>query len=116
MPDPVLEPGLCGSFDARSIGIARFRLIDDGYLVFYNGLGEDRDRPADVGAALSSDGRAWTCATPTPALTAEDIPGSQGIHSIAVAADARGPEFMVESLEGDSSTLWFGDVDMSPLR
>ena len=116
VPVPVLEPGLCGSFDKRSVAIPRFRLTDPGFLVFYNGLGEDRDRPADVGAAVSSNGRAWTCASPTPALSAEEIPGSQGIHTIAVAATARGPEFIVESLGDASSTLWFGDVDMSDLR
>lgn len=63
----------------------------------------------------SVDGLSWTCVSPDPALTAADIPGSQGIHAIAVAATARGPEFLVESLGDESSSLWLGDVDMSGL-
>jgi hypothetical protein len=113
-PDPVVEPGLCGEFDSRSIAIPRLRLVDDGYLLFYNGLAPDLST-ADVGVASSSDGFSWTCANPMPALVAEDIPESQGIHVIAVAAEARGPEFLVESLGDESSSVWLGDVSMTGL-
>jgi hypothetical protein len=114
-PDPVVEPGLCGEFDSRSIAIPRLRLVDHGYLLFYNGLAPDLST-AEVGVAASPDGFSWTCANPMPALVAEDIPDSQGIHVIAVAAEAHGPEFLVESLGDESSSVWLGDVSMSGLR
>jgi hypothetical protein len=113
-PDPVVEPGLCGEFDSRSIAIPRLRQVDDGYLLFYNGLAPDLST-AEVGVAASPEGFSWTCANPMPALVAEDIPDSQGIHVIAVAAEARGPEFLVESLGDESSSVWLGDVSMTGL-
>jgi hypothetical protein len=109
-PGPALRPGLCGSFDARSLNIPRLRLIDDGYLLFYNGLPDDISAHASVGVASSPDGFTWACASPAPALVGSDIPDSQGIHVIAVAAAAPGPEFLVESLQGSSSALWLGEV------
>ena len=111
---PVIEPGFCGAFDARSVAIPRLRETDTGWLLFYNGL-DWRLGPAEVGVGQSADGLSWRCVSPEPALTAADIPGSQGIHTIAVAATARGPEFLVESLGDQSSTVWLGDVDMSGL-
>ena len=38
--DPLIEPGFCGDFDARSITIPRLRETDGGWLLFYNGLDE----------------------------------------------------------------------------
>ena len=111
---PLIEPGFCGGFDARSVAIPRLRETDPGWLLFYNGLDENLE-PAEVGVGQSTDGLSWTCVSPEPALTAADIPDSQGIHTIAVAATARGPEFLVESLGDQSSTVWLGDVDMSGL-
>ncbi len=108
-PEPVIEPGLCGEFDSRSIAIPRLREVDDGYLLFYNGLAPDLST-AEVGVASSPDGFSWTCASPAPAITGDDIPGSEGIHVIAVAATAPGPEFLIESLQGTSSALWLGEV------
>jgi hypothetical protein len=111
---PLIEPGFCGAFDARSVTIPRLRETDPGWLLFYNGLDESLG-PAQVGVGQSADGLSWRCVSPEPALTAADIPDSQGIHTIAVAATARGPEFLVESIGDQSSSLWLGDVDMSGL-
>lgn len=109
-PGPALRPGLCGSFDARSLNIPRLQLTDDGYLLFYNGLPDDISAHASVGVASSKDGFTWACASEAPALVGSDIPDSEGIHVIAVAATAPGPEFLVESLRGASSALWLGDA------
>jgi len=111
---PLIEPGFCGAFDNRSVTIPRLRETDAGWLLFYNGLDEGLG-PAQVGVGQSTDGLSWRCISPEPALTGADIPGSQGIHTIAVAATARGPEFFVESLGDQSSSVWLGDVDMSGL-
>jgi hypothetical protein len=48
-------------------------------------------------------------------MTDADLPDSQGIHSFAVAATAAGPEVLAESLGDVSSSLWFGDIDLSAL-
>lgn len=111
-PDPVIEPGFCGEFDSRSMAIPRLREVDDGYLLFYNGLDPDLST-AEVGVASSLDGLTWMCASSQPVITGDDIPGSQGIHVIAVAATAPGPEFLVESLGDGSSSLWLGQVAMA---
>jgi hypothetical protein len=111
--EPVIRPGLCGAFDARSITLPRLRSAGPtGWYLFYNGLGEDLSGAASVGVASSPDLQTWTCANPVPALVAADIPDSEGIHTIAVAADAQGPEFLVESLGDGFSNLWMGDVSM----
>jgi hypothetical protein len=115
LPDPVLEPGLCGEFDSRSVAIPRFRVVAEELLVLYVGLTRDTSAPSVVGAALSPDGQSWTCASPVPAMTDADLPDSQGIHSFAVAATAAGPEVLAESLGDVSSSLWFGDIDLSAL-
>jgi hypothetical protein len=116
LPDPVIEPGLCGEFDTRSVAMPRLRFGNEGLLALFVALDERTTVPAVVGAATSVDGRSWTCATPVPALTGEDIPDSHGIHSFAVAAEAAGPEVIVESLGERFSSLWLGDVDMSSLE
>jgi predicted GH43/DUF377 family glycosyl hydrolase len=108
---PIIRPGLCGDFDARSITLPRLRDAGEGWYLFYNGLPEG-DGGAAVGVASSPDLRSWTCANPAPALVMEDIPDSQGIHTLAVAADARGPEMLVESIRETASELWLGDVAM----
>jgi predicted GH43/DUF377 family glycosyl hydrolase len=107
-PEPVITPGLCGDFDARTINLPRLRPTDDGFLLYY--LGQEWVELTSVGVAESADGMSWTCASPEAVLTGTDIPGSVGIHTIAVAADAPGPEFLIESLETESSVLWLGEV------
>jgi hypothetical protein len=115
LPEPVLEPGMCGAFDARSVAMPRFRLLKNQLMVLYVGLPTDTTAASVVGAAVSEDGRSWTCASPLPALTDDALPESEGIHSIAVASEAAGPEMLVESLAETSSSLWLGDVDMTAL-
>jgi hypothetical protein len=107
-PGPVIGPGFCGGFDDRTINIPRLRRTDDGWLLYY--LGQEFADPASVGVASSSDGFSWECASPAPVLTGDDIPDSQGIHTIAVAVDAPGPEFLIESLGEASSALWLGEA------
>jgi hypothetical protein len=113
--EPVIEPGLCGAFDARSVAMPRFRLLENQLMVLYVGLPTDTIAASVVGAAVSEDGRSWTCASPLPALTDDALPESEWIHSFAVAATAAGPEMLVESLAETSSSLWLGDIDMTAI-
>jgi hypothetical protein len=107
-PEPVIRPGLCGEFDDRTINIPRLRRTEDVSLLYY--LGQEWIERTSVGVAASADGLSWSCASPAPVLTGVDIPGSQGIHTIAVAMDAPGPELLIESLGETTSALWLGEV------
>jgi hypothetical protein len=106
--EPVINPGACGEFDDRTINIPRLRQTDDGWLLFY--LGQEWVDMTSVGVAGSADGLSWACASPEPVLTGVDIPDSQGIHTIAVALDAPGPELLIESLQSSTSELWLGEL------
>jgi hypothetical protein len=108
-PEPVVRPGLCGEFDDRAINVPRLRPTDDGWLLYYLGQSWVDDLPS-VGVAASTDGLSWACGSPAAVLTGTDIPGSQGIHTIAVAADAPGPELLIESLQPSTSELWLGEL------
>jgi hypothetical protein len=107
-PEPVIRPGLCGEFDDRTINLPRLRRTDDGWLLFY--LGQEWVDLTSVGVAASSDGLSWGCGSPEPVLAGVDIPDSLGIHTIAVATDAPGPELLIESLQTSTSELWLGEL------
>jgi predicted GH43/DUF377 family glycosyl hydrolase len=58
-PDPILEPGPAGSFDAGGLSWPSVVRTDDGYAMYYTGL----DRPrgtGTIGMATSPDGITWT--------------------------------------------------------
>lgn len=61
---PLIEPGFCGGFDARSVALPRLRETDPGWLLFYNGLDENLE-PAQVGVGQSADGLSWTASVPS---------------------------------------------------
>jgi hypothetical protein len=108
---PAIEPGHCGEWDARSIVQPRLLTGEGSYLLLYAGQPEGTDPPA-IGASLSADGLTWNCASSLPVLVAEGIPGSEGIHTVAAADGATGPELLVESLGDGFSALWLGDVQI----
>ncbi len=67
--------------------------------------------PTSIGASASLDGLSWSCASQSPVLVEADIPGSERIHTIAVADGATGPEMLIESIaDAASSALWLGDI------
>lgn len=58
-PDPILEPGPAGSFDAGGLEWPSVVRTDDGYAMYYTGF----DRPrgtGTIGMATSPDGVTWT--------------------------------------------------------
>ena len=108
---PVIDPGLCGDFDDRSVTQPRLFASGGGYMLLYSGNGLTRNDAA-IGVANSADGVAWTCAGTSPILDRPDVPGSDGIHTIAVATTDGQPRLLVESLIGGngSSELWLADL------
>ncbi len=107
---PAIDPGHCGSWDAGTIFLPRMLSAGGGYLLLYAGMAEGAE-PTSIGASASVDGLSWSCASQSPVLVEADIPGSERIHTIAVADGATGPEMLVESIaDAASSALWLGDV------
>ncbi len=112
---PVISPGLCGDFDDRSVTQPRLFQTADGFTLLYSGNGLTRNDAA-IGVATSASGVAWTCSGTSPILDRPDVPGSDGIHTIALAATDGQPRLLVESLIGGngSSELWLADLVGQP--
>ena len=55
-PEPALEPGPEGAWDDVQVGSPDVLQTDDGYLMYYDGMGED----SMIGMATSADGVHWT--------------------------------------------------------
>ena len=104
--NPVIRPDHCGDPDARYA--AGPRLLEPAnypnLLLFDVGRG--------IRIATSTDAREWTCASAEPIVTAADVPGSEGIHTIAATMVDGEISVLVESLIGGSggSELWLARV------
>jgi hypothetical protein len=110
---PVASPGFCGAFDDGALG--QPRLISapgGGYRLLYGGV-HGQEIGVSIGLGRSEDGVTWTCATPAPLVDAGAIPGSNGIHTAAVAADgSTSPRMLVESLTASGSELWLARLQL----
>lgn len=109
LPEPIISPGHCGGFDDRSITIPRLIGTDAGYLIVYLAFASDSNDSA-VGVSTSADGVTWTCASPVPLLERADVPGSERIHTIALAQGMGRPQLLVESLVDGGSELWLAEL------
>lgn len=109
-PEPIIDPGHCGDYDNRSTTQPRLLYaIPGGFLLAYSGNGLTRNDAA-IGLSTSVDGVTWTCAAPSPLLDRPDVPGSQGIHTIALGQGRDGRRLLIESLIGAGSELWLADL------
>ena len=110
-PEPIITPGLCGAFDTRSVTQPRLVATDGGFLIAYSGNGPAQTF-ASIGLAWSTDGEQWSCAPGSPILDGSDVPGSDGIHTVALAATGNRVEVLVESLVGGAggSELWLAEL------
>jgi predicted GH43/DUF377 family glycosyl hydrolase len=68
-PEPILEPGATGDWDAGGLSWPSVVATDDGYAMYYTGLDRPRGTGA-IGLATSIDGETWT-KHPGPVLAAE---------------------------------------------
>jgi hypothetical protein len=80
-----------------------------GRLLLFTGF---RANEAVVGAATSADGIDWTCAGIEPIVTRDDIPGSEGIHTVELFERASGPTLLIESLGDTTSDIWLAELDL----
>ena len=103
-PEPVLMADSCGKPGATYAGLPRLMTTDDGYLLLF-----EQDR--ETAMATSPDGHEWTCAGPDPLLVAEDVPGGQGIHTMAATAVDGDVSVLIESLIDGGSEIWLGELN-----
>ncbi len=110
---PVASPGFCGAFDDGALGQPRLIAAPgDGYRLVYGGTA-GQEIGVSIGLGRSDDGVTWTCASPAPLVDAGAIPGSNGIHTAAVAADgSASPQMLVESLTAGGSELWLARLQL----
>jgi hypothetical protein len=112
--DPVMQHGMCGAGSALSIYQPQVELAAGGYVAVVGAFAAGRET-MDLFGATSADGRAWLCGSETPILRAEDIPGSQGIHTIASMPLGNGRVgLLLESLGNAHSDLWLATVEVAP--
>ena len=110
--DPVIHRGICGLGTSAAITQPQVERWSGGLAGVVGGTGPDGGR-MDAYGVTSTDGRSWRCANEAPLLRREDIPGGQGIHTIAsVPLDGDRFELIIESLRGDHSELWSATVEV----
>jgi hypothetical protein len=109
--DPVATPGLCGGFDERAILQPRLIPSAIGFVMAYAGYsGEATSRP-QVGFAGSTDGTAWGCQWPAPALDTSGLTG-EGVHTIAAFQIGPNPALLVEWLSNDGTDVYLADFGL----
>jgi len=107
----VLEPGLCGGFDERSVQQPRVLPSANGFVMAYAGYAEDISLPAQVGFADSFDGSTWACEWPGPALDTSTLTGD-GIHTINAFQHGDNPALLVEWLADDGTDVWLAEFGL----
>jgi predicted GH43/DUF377 family glycosyl hydrolase len=87
-PEPILEPGTAGEWDAGGITWPTITATDDGYAIYYTGLDRPRGSGA-VGLATSTDGVTWA-KHGDPVLSAEPTWERGKVDRPRVARTSRG--------------------------
>ena len=108
--DPVIEPGLCGSFDTRAVHQPRVVLQGDRLVLVYAGYAGALESRASIGLAGSDDaGQTWSCARPSPALDPTRLP-SGSVHTLVAFPRGDRLAVMVEWLAGDGTDVWLTEA------
>lgn len=111
--DPVMTLGICGAGTAQAVEQPQVERGPDGLVAVFGGFGAGREQ-MDLYGAVSTDGRSWQCGSGGPLLRTEDIPNSEGIHTIASVPLADGRMgVIIESLAGEQSELWWATVEVA---
>jgi hypothetical protein len=111
--DPVMRHGFCGPGSENAVFQPEVQVAPTGFLAVVGAFGGTRET-MDLFGATSADGTTWLCGSETPLLRAEDIPGSEGIHTIATMPLGDGRvELILESLGDSKSDLWLATVEVA---
>lgn len=87
-PEPILEPGPAGSWDAAGLSWPSVIATDAGYAMYFTGMDRPRGVSA-IGLATSIDGKSWT-KRDGPVLTAETAWEASKLDRPRVADTPRG--------------------------
>lgn len=110
---PVIEPGLCGDFDARAIHQPRVIATADNLVMAYAGYAEPIDSRAVVGYADSLDeGGTWGCEWPWPGLDTAGLPDGF-VHTVAAFQRGERIALLVEWLSNDGTDIWLADLGLT---
>ena len=109
--DPVIRKGICGAGTEASVFQAQVERLGDRFMGTIGGFRAGREA-MDIYGIVSDDGFTWRCGGETPLLRFEDIPDSEGIHTIAsMPLDDGSFALLIESLAGTRSELWLATVE-----
>jgi predicted GH43/DUF377 family glycosyl hydrolase len=112
--DPVVEPGLCGAFDARAVHQPRLVPEGDRLVLAYAGYAGALDSRASIGLAASQDGgRTWSCAWPSPALDETGLPPGD-VHTLVAFPRGERLAVMVEWLTRGGTDVWLTEAEAVP--
>jgi hypothetical protein len=108
--DPVVEPGLCGSFDTRAVHQPRLVPRGDRLILAYAGYAGTVASRAGIGLAVSEDAAlTWSCAWPSPALDPTGLP-SGNVHTLVAFPRGDRLAVMVEWLAGGGTDVWLTEA------
>jgi hypothetical protein len=111
--DPVIPRGICGAGTRAAVFQPQVEHASDGYVAVFGGAAAAR-AAAFLFGAVSDDGVTWQCGTPDPILSAEYIPDSEGIHTIAsLPLDDGRMAVIIESIRNGQSELWWATVEVA---
>jgi hypothetical protein len=111
--DPVMEPGLCGGFDARAVHQPRFVPDGDRLVMAYAGWG-NQDQRSRIGLAASDDrGVSWSCRWPGPALDTAGLP-SGFVHTLAAFRRGERLALLVEWFAREGTDVWLAEAATLP--
>ncbi len=110
---PVLEPGLCGDFDARAVHQPRVIATVENLVMAYAGYAEPLDSRAAIGYADSLDnGATWGCEWPWPGLDTTGLPEGN-THTLAAFQRGDRVALLVEWLSNDGTDIWLADLGLT---
>jgi hypothetical protein len=104
-----MEPQDCAADDLDFISIPRVFTSGDGYLAL-TVLADD------IAALTSPDGLEWSCVTGAPIFRANEIEGSDRVHTMAAASDGAHISLIIEALQYDAegsvyTNLWLANLE-----
>jgi hypothetical protein len=112
---PVIEPGLCGGFDARALEMPRVVVDGDRLVLVYAGYHGAIDTRAEVGLAESRDlGLTWACLWPSNALDATGLPRGGFVHTLTAFRREDGIALLVEWFTREGTDDWLVEAEALP--
>lgn len=113
--DPVIPTGICGPETAMAVEEVQVERGPNGLVALFFGTGASET--TGIFGAVSTDGRAWQCGSPTALLVASDIADGALLHTMTSVPLGDGRVgLIIESITGgragQHSDLWWATVEV----